>query len=89
MESLVIVIIITGAIGGFIALLVFAPVLTFWFAYIGGMILNWIVGERLVDGLNLMFNTTCFTIDLILLFFSTLSTIGRYFRSTQTNKKEK
>ena len=34
--------------------LVFAPVITFGFAYLGGMILDWIVGDKLVNGLNLM-----------------------------------
>ena len=78
----------TTAIIGFIALLVFSPVLTFGFAYLGGMILNWIVGAKLVAGLNLMFNTTRFTRDLIPLACATLATIGRYFKSTQTNNNK-
>ena len=41
--------------------LIFSPVLTFGCAYVGGMILDWIVGAKLVDGLNLMFDTTRFT----------------------------
>lgn len=89
LESVGIITIVTGAIGGFITLLVFAPVLTFWFAYIGGMILNWVVGERLVNGLNLMFNTTRFTRDLIPLACATLATIGKYFKSSQTNNNNK
>lgn len=72
----------------FIALLVFSPVLTFGFAYLGGMILDWIVGAKLVAGLNLMFNTTRFTRDLIPLACATLATIGRYFKSTQTNNNK-
>lgn len=70
---------------GFIFLLVFSPVLTFGFAYLGGMILDWIVGEKLVEGLNLMFDTTRFTRDLIPLTCATLATIGRYFKSSQSN----
>ena len=81
--------IITGAVGGFITLLVFAPVLTFGFAYLGGMILDWIVGVKLVDGLNLMFDTTRFTRDLIPLTCATLATIGKYFKSNQTNNNKK
>ena len=72
---------VVSLIGGFIALLVFSPVLTFLFAYLGGMILNWIVGAKLVNGLNLMFDTTRFTRDLIPLTCATLATIGRYFRN--------
>ena len=81
--------IISGVVVTFIGLLVFAPVITFGFAYIGGMILDWIVGEKLVNGLNLMFDTTRFTRDLIPLTCATLATIGRYFKSSQTNNNNK
>lgn len=76
---------IVSVIVGFIALLVFSPVLTFLCAYIGGMLLDWIVGAKLVDGLNLMFDTTRFTRDLIPLTCATLATIGRYFKASQSN----
>jgi hypothetical protein len=89
LENVGAVTIVTGAIGGFIALLVFAPVLTFAFAYLGGMILDWVVGTKLVDGLNLMFNTERFTRDLIPLTCATLATIGKYFKSSQTNNNKK
>ena len=74
-----------GAATIVLLLLVFAPVLTFVFAYIGGMLLDWIVGEKLVNGLNLMFDTTRFTRDLIPLTCATLATIGRYFKSSMSN----
>ena len=77
--------IVSRVVVTFIGLLVFAPVITFGFAYLGGMILDWIVGEKLVNGLNLMFDTTRFTRDLIPLTCATLATIGRYFKSSQTN----
>ena len=74
----------------FIAFLVILPALTFAFAYVGGMIIDFFVGEGLVKGLNLMFNTTRFTREMILLTCATLATIGRYFKSsTTTNSKEK
>lgn len=75
---------------GVIVLLVFSPVLTFLCAYVGGMLLDWIVGAKLVDGLNLMFDTRRFTRDLIPLTCATLATIGRYFKANQsdTNKSK-
>ena len=85
LEKVGIVSIVSGVVVTFIGLLVFAPVITFGFAYLGGMILDWIVGEKLVNGLNLMFDTTRFTRDLIPLTCATLATIGRYFKSSQTN----
>ena len=73
-----------------ITFLVILPALTFAFAYVGGMIINFFVGEGLVKGLNLMFNTTRFTREMIPLTCATLATIGRYFKSsTTTNSKEK
>ena len=85
LETVGIVSIVSGIVVTFTGLLVFAPVITFGFAYLGGMILDWIVGEKLVNGLNLMFDTTRFTRDLIPLTCATLATIGRYFKSSQTN----
>lgn len=89
LEKVGIVSIVSGVVVTFIGLLVFAPVITFGFAYLGGMILDWIVGEKLVNGLNLMFDTTRFTRDLIPLTCATLATIGRYFKSSQTNNNNK
>ena len=79
------VLVYCGATATVLLLLVFAPVLTFVFAYIGGMLLDWIVGEKLVNGLNLMLDTTRFTRDLIPLTCATLATIGRYFKSSMSN----
>ena len=89
LEKVGIVSIVSGVVVTFIGLLVFAPVITFGFAYLGGMILDWIVGEKLVNGLNLMFDTTRFTRDLIPLTCATLATIGRYFKPSQTNNNNK
>lgn len=79
------VLVYCGAAATVLLLLVFAPVLTFAFAYIGGMLLDWLVGESLVNGLNLMFDTTRFTRELIPLTCATLATIGRYFKSSMSN----
>lgn len=80
---------IVTVILGFIGLLVFSPILVFGFAYLGGMILNAFVGEAIVNGLNLIFDTTRFTTDLVPLTCATLATIGKYFKSTNTNNTKK
>ena len=77
-----------SSIVGFIILLVFSPVLTFGCAYLGGMILNYFVGDAITNGLNIVFNTDRFTSDLIPLVCATLATIGKYFKSTQTNNNK-
>lgn len=66
--------------------LIISPVLTFACAYIGGMIINFFVGAGLIKGLNLMFNTTRFTRDMIPLTCATLATIGKYFKSSINTK---
>ena len=77
-------------IAGLIVTFIIMPAITFGCAYIGGMILNFFVGEGLIKGLNLMFNTTRFTREMIPLTCATLATIGRYFKSsTNVERKEK
>ena len=65
-----------------LAFIIISPVLIFAAGYFGGMVLNWFVGAKLVNGLNLMFSTTRFTRDMIPLACATLATIGSYFKST-------
>lgn len=74
---------------GVIGLLVFSPVITFGFAWLGGWILKVCVGSAIADGMNLMFNTTRFTPEFIPLACATLATIGKYFKSSQTNNNRK
>lgn len=73
---------------GVVGLLVFNPVITFGFAWVGGWILKLCVGNAIADGMNLMFNTTRFTPDFIPLACATLATIGKYFKSSQTNNNK-
>lgn len=47
---------IAATILGFIVLLVFNPVITFGFAYLGGLILKLCVGDAIAGGMNLIFN---------------------------------
>ena len=70
---------------GFIGVFVLSPVLTFGFAYLGGIILNYFVGDAITHGLNVVFDTTRFTRELIPLTCATLATVGKYFKSTNTN----
>lgn len=80
---------IVAVITGFIGLLVVSPVLTFGFAWIGGWVLKLFVGNTIADGMNLMFDTTRFTPDFIPLACATLATIGKYFKSSQTNNNNR
>lgn len=79
---------IAGAVVETIVLLVLSPVLTFWLAYFGGWILQQFVGTMLINGMNLMLNTTRFTVDMIPLTCATLAVVGSYFKSRQTNNNK-
>ena len=81
LETVGVLTIIVGVIG----LLVFSPVITFGLAWVGGVLLKMGVGDTIAAGMNLMFDTTRFTPDFIPLACATLATIGRYFKSSQTN----
>lgn len=72
-----------------ILITILSPVITFGCAWFGGWILKMCVGSIVSDGLNLMFNTTRFTPDFIPLACATLATIGKYFKSSQTNNNKK
>lgn len=78
-----------AALVGAVVLLVLSPVLTFGCAWIGGWILKVCVGQAIANGMNLLFNTTRFTPDFIPLACATLATIGKYFKSSQTNNNRK
>lgn len=74
---------------GIIGTMVFSPVITFGCAYLGGAILDWIVGAKLVNGLNLIFDTSRFTRELIPLTCASLAVVGRYFKSINSNSNDK
>lgn len=80
--------VIAGIIGVVFGLMLIAPILMFGFGYLGGMILSKFVGDSVVNGLNLMFNTSRFTVNDIPLLSATLAMIGSYFKSTQTNNNK-
>lgn len=79
---------IASIIAGFIGLLVLSPILTFGFAYIGGMIIKFFAGNLAANGLNILFGTTRFSANDIPVICAILATIGKYFKSSQTNNKE-
>lgn len=68
--------IISTIIAMFIAL-----ILVFLAGAISGLALKWIFGGLVVDGLNLIFNTTRFSADEIPIACGTLAVIGSFFKS--------
>ena len=81
-----------GCIGMLVMLIVtiiVAPILCFLGGYVSGLILNWTVGGFIVNGLNLMLNTTRFTADKLPIICGTLAVVGSFFKSSlSTNSKD-
>lgn len=64
-----------------------APILVFLTGVVSGLILKWIVGGFVVDGLNLIFNTTRFSADKLPIVCGALAVIGSFFKTTMINKE--
>lgn len=58
-----------------------APILVFLSGVVSGLILKWIIGGFVVDGLNLIFNTTRFSADKLPIVCGALAVIGSFFKS--------
>lgn len=70
-------------------LLFISPVIYIGFGYLGGLIVKWVFGGVVTDGLNTLFGTQRFTPSSIPLITAALAMIGSYFKSSLTTKKEK
>lgn len=71
-----------------IILIFFGSLIYFAAGYLDGLILKWIIGGTVVNGLNLLFNTTRFTADTIPLACGTLALVCSFFKNTITVKKD-
>lgn len=72
-----------------IVMVFIVPILCFFGGYLTGLILEWLVGGMVVDGLNLLFNTTRFNADALPLICGALAVIGSFFKSSlSTSKKD-
>ena len=78
-----------GMIILFIVLALVSPILSFFCGYATGAILEWAVGDALVNGLNLVFNTTRFNPDMLPIICGALAIVGSFFKtSLHTSKKD-
>ena len=76
-------------IGCFAAILMvlLLPLLSFGGGYLTGLILKWIIGDAVVNGMNLLLNTTRFTPDMLPVVCGALGTIGSFFKSSVSTSK--
>ena len=62
------------------------PVLYYFCGWLTGVILQLLIGDKFIDGMNYLFNTTRFTVDMLPRICGTLGVIGSFFRSNSSSK---
>jgi hypothetical protein len=72
-----------------VLILILGPVLYYFGGWITGHLLSWFIGDIVVNGMNYIFNTDRFTVDMLLTICGTLGVIGSFFKSTHTTSSKK
>ena len=73
----------------FTLLVIVEPVLYYFFGWLTGVILQWLIGDTVINGMNYLFNTTRFTTDMLPTICGTLGVIGSFFKSTVSSSSKK
>lgn len=85
----------TGIVIGMIALCIgltfLVPLILFGFGWLTGWIIQVTIGETVISGLNMVFNTDRFTPEMLPMFCATISLIGGFFKGNNidTDKMKK
>ena len=67
---------------------ILGPIIGYLGGFITGLVLNWLVGDGLVNGLNTLFNTTRFATDMLPVVCGALGVISSFFKSSVNIKKK-
>lgn len=79
-----------GCLGMIIVAIIFIivePALYYFFGWITGHLLNWLIGDKIVNGMNYVFETTRFTREMLPVTCGTIGVIGSFFKSYNYNSK--
>lgn len=68
-----------------IVCVIILPVLYYFCGWLTGVILQWLIGDKVISGMNYLFNTTRFTVDMLPRICGTLGVIGSFFRNTTSS----
>ena len=74
-----ILLIIAGSIIG--------PIAYYFCGYICGIILEWLIGNAITNGLNYIFDTTRFAPDMLPIMCGTANVIASFFKTPSTSSK--
>ena len=70
-----------------ILMVLLLPLLSFGGGYLTGLVLKWIIGDAVANGMNLLLNTTRFTPEMLPVVCGALGTIGSFFKSSVSTSK--
>lgn len=76
------------ALAGVIALIIFAPMISFFISYFGGWLCKITFGNILCNGLNTLFNVAWFTPNKLPIMAGALGWIGGFFKSIDFSKNK-
>lgn len=65
------------------------PIIYISFGYLGGLVVKWLFGDMISIGFNLLLGTDRFQPQYIPIITATLALIGSYFKTFQSDKKDK
>ena len=77
-----------GVVVGIIVLIIVMPFINFWLAYFGGWLAKLVIGTKLAAALNILFNTTYFTAEMLPMLAGALGWIGGFFKGTVRIKEK-
>ena len=77
------------AVLGFLALLIFIAPISIFFGWVTGLIVNWICGDFVTRGLNIILGEGSITRDMIPTIGGALGFIGGFFKSYSASKSKK
>ena len=63
------------------------PLIYFASGCLTGLVLKWIVGDAVTNGLNLLFNTTRFTADMLPIVCGALGVVGSFFKNSNASTR--
>jgi hypothetical protein len=78
---------ITSFLGVLAIGLFLRPTIYVVFGFLGGLVVKWVFGGLVVDGLNLLFGTNRFEVSQLPVLLAVLALIGGYFRSESTKER--
>ena len=72
-----------------VLLAIFTPALNYFCGWLTGVILEWLIGDTVINGMNYLFNTTRFTTDMLPTICGTLGVIGSFFKNSSSSSSKK